>query len=137
MPDPIARLAGKLSGRWDAIVGIPRGGLVVAAGLGYALDVRQVASWTVDYTRTGPVPDIGAILAAPRSAIRGDEGRVLLVEDGVDTGTLLDAAAWWHQHYLSVRVFTAAVWVKRSSSYRPDVWLEEVDVLPSGLELLR
>jgi hypoxanthine phosphoribosyltransferase len=135
--DPIRRLAAKLTGRWDAIVGIPRGGLVVAAGLGYALDVSRVASWTVEYSRTGPVPDIGAILAAPRAAIRGAESRILLVEDGTDTGTLLEAAAWWHQHYLSVRVFTAALWVKRSSKYRPDVWLDVVDELPSGKELIR
>ncbi len=35
------------------------------------------------------------------------------------------------------RVTTTALWVKRDASFRPDVWLEEVDVLPSGKELLR
>lgn len=132
----IDRLAAKLSGNWDAIVGIPRGGLIVAAGLGYLLDVPRVASFTVGYVRRGPVPDIGAILAAPRATIRGEHRRILVVEDGTDTGTLLEAAAWWLRHYLSLQVVTAALWVKRPAAYRPDLWVEEVDTLPSGASLL-
>ncbi len=33
MSDLIKQLAAKLPGRWDAIIGIPRGGLIVAVAL--------------------------------------------------------------------------------------------------------
>lgn len=40
MTDLIGQLAAKLPGPWDAIVGIPRGGLIVASLLGYELEAR-------------------------------------------------------------------------------------------------
>lgn len=134
MTDPIGRLAARLTGRWDAIVGIPRGGLIVAAGLGYALDVQDVQALGMAYTRNeAGLPHVIRITSAPTRA-RG--ARVLLVEDATATGTLLDHARRY-LHRRGARVTTTAVWVSAHHDYRPDVWLEAVDVLPSGRELLQ
>lgn len=130
---PIELLAAKLTGRWDAIVGIPRGGLIVAAGLGYALDIQDVQALGMAYTRNEDgLPYVIRITSAPTRA-RGT--RVLLVEDATATGTLLDHAARYLKRR-GARVTTAAVWVSARHDYRPDVWLHAVDELPSGATLL-
>lgn len=134
MADEIGRLAAKLTGQWDAIVGIPRGGLVVAAGLGYALAIDNVSAVSFRYLRRPGRVDVGKLLAEPVDVF-GE--RVLLVEDGTDSGTLLTAGRRYLEERYAAEVSTAALWVKRDSPFRPGVWLEEVDVLPSGQELLR
>lgn len=135
--DIIGRLAAKLDGlTFDQIVGIPRGGLIVAAALGYRLDVARVHSFTVSYRRhrDGP-PTIGRILSQP---VDWAYQRLLLVEDGTGSGTLLEFAR--HRFTAcgpaSADVTTASLWVSKDSDYRPDVWVEEVDTLPSGASLL-
>ena len=129
----IERLAEKLPGPWDAIVGIPRGGLIVASLLGYALDVPRIESVYVEYRRD----DAG--LAIPTGACARERffpERLLLVEDGTDTGRLQEfARLFLERRGARAEIVTTAVWVKRSSSYRPDVWLEEVDILPSARDL--
>lgn len=133
--DDIGRLATALAGTpIDAIVGIPRGGLIVAAGLGYALAVDNVSALAFRYARRGGRVVVGKVLAEPVDVF-GE--RVLLVEDGTDTGTLLAAARTYLERRYAAEVVTAALWVRRGSAFRPDVWLDEVDVLPSGRELLR
>ena len=126
-------LASKMPGRWDAIVGIPRGGLIVAALLGYELGVQRVACHGQDYHRR---PDRPPFLGVVYSRFQGIPGeRVLLVEDGTQTGTLLENARRWYGHE-QIEVVTAALWVSTLSDYRPDVWVSEVDVLPSARELI-
>lgn len=135
MNDLIGRLAGKLPGPWDAIIGIPRGGLIVAALLGYALDVQRIESVVIDYVRDG---NGRAHPVAAYSMERFQVGqRILLVEDATDTGRLLNFA----RPHLADRgapadITTAALWVRKDSDYRPDVWLEEVDTLPSAQSLI-
>lgn len=130
--DPIAALAANTPGPWDWIVGIPRGGLVVAAALGYHLDVVRVGSYVVDYTRTGDgPPKVGDLRCVPPVAALD---RVLVVEDSVDSGTLLEHA----RRHLANRgavVHTAALYVTAGSAYRPDVWVAEVDRVPPGRDL--
>jgi hypoxanthine phosphoribosyltransferase len=130
----IDRLVAKLDGlRFDQIVGIPRGGLIVAAALAYRLEVRDVGAFSVRYQRhvDGAVT-VGRLTCRP---IVRAHSRLLLVEDGTATGTLIDFA----RRYLERRradVTTAALWVSKAHDYRPDVWVEEVDTLPSGASLL-
>ncbi len=129
------RLAAKLPGPWDQIIGIPRGGLIVAAALGYQLDVKRIESVVIDYVRDG---DGRAHPVSACSLERFQPGqRILLVEDGVDTGRLLNfARLHLRDRGAPADITTAALWVRRGSPYRPDVWGEEVDVLPSGQTLL-
>lgn len=129
----IRRLAAKLAPGWDAIVGIPRGGLVVAAGLGYALAVDNVSALSFRYHRSAGRVYVGKLLAEPVDVF-GE--RVLLLEDGTDTGTLLTACRRYLEERYAAEVTTAALWVKRDAVFRPDVWVDEVDVLPSARELL-
>ncbi len=131
--DVIAKLAAAVEGPWSQIVGIPRGGLVVAAALGYALDVRDVAAFSVRYWRrpAGP-PIIGRVTCRPD--LRTHD-RVLVVEDATASGTLLEYART-ELVLAGAQVTTAALWVSRAFAYRPDVWVEEVDVLPSGASLV-
>lgn len=130
---PIQQLAAKLPGPWDAIVGIPRGGLIVASLLGYALDVQRVGAFAVEYERHqhGP-PTLGSLWCSPDLS-RARHRRVLLVEDSTATGTLIEDARAWHEFYLpQAEIVTAALWVSNLHDYRPDVWVEAVDVLPSS-----
>lgn len=131
--DDIRALAARLPGPWDLIVGIPRGGLVVAAMLGYQLDVKRVGAYGRDYTRPveGEAPDVGGCYATVKVA-KGD--RVLVVEDATVTGTLL-SSAWAHFANQGARCTTAALYVTRDA-WLPDVWLHEVDEVPSGRVLL-
>ncbi len=136
MHDTIGRLADKLAGQqFDHIVGIPRGGLIVAAGLGYRLDIPRIEPIVIDYVRDG---NGRAHPTAAYSLERFRTGqRILLVEDGTDTGRLLNFA---RLHLVGrgapADIVTAALWVRRGSPYRPDVWACEVDTLPSGATLL-
>jgi xanthine phosphoribosyltransferase len=80
------RLAG--SGPFDAIVAITRGGLVPAAIVARELDLRVIETIGVvtrhDYKTMGDLKVIKAI--APDIARLDTEGRLLVVDDLVDTG---------------------------------------------------
>lgn len=134
MSDLIKQLAAQLPGRWDAIIGIPRGGLIVASLLGYELDVQRVASHSQDYRRHADGPPTLGVIYARFQSVPGE--RLLVVEDATQTGTLLESARRWYTHE-HVSVTTAALWVSTLSTYRPDVWVSAVDVLPSVKELIR
>lgn len=136
MADPVAGLAKRLWHRRYSIgqiVGIPRGGLIVAAALAYRLDVHDVGAFSTRYyRRTDGVPVIQSITRAP--TVRPGS-LLLVVEDGTATGTLMTHA----RDALvadGAQVLTAALWVSKGHKFRPDVWIEEVDVLPSGASLL-
>ncbi len=143
MADLIGRLAAKLAGQqFDSIVGIPRGGLIAAAALAYRLGVTQVSAFGITYQRRPgeQAPTIGGHYSTPQLGLNE---RVLLVEDGVRTGTLLEYAATWLRTYddtartnWPATVVTAALWVSTRHDYRPDVWAAEVDIPPSGASLV-
>lgn len=130
----IDQLAAKLPGPWGAVIGIPRGGLIVASLLGYVLGVDRVAAHGQDYFRRRGRPPLLGIVYCRFQAVPGE--RVLIVEDGVNTGTLIESACRWYQAE-HAHVTTAAVWVKHGSAYRPDVWMHEVDEMPSVKEFIR
>ena len=129
----IRKLADQVPGPWDLVVGIPRGGLIVAAALAYELNTPRVGAFTAAYRRRrGLAPVMGRELCVP--LVRAAE-RVLLVEDATATGALMEHARAWIEDRGAV-VVTACLWVLSSSRYRPDLWVSEVDVLPSGRDLL-
>lgn len=133
MADPISRLAAKLDGWYEQIVGIPRGGLIVAAALGYRLGIRDVGAFSTRYQRrTDGPPVITRVTCEP--TIRR-HSQVLLVEDGTASGTLMEYART-QLVIAGANVITAALWVSKAHDYRPDVWVEAVDVLPSAASLL-
>lgn len=137
MTDPTAILAQKIIDRYgvehfDTIVGIPRGGLIVAANLGYWLGIANVAAFGVEYRRARKI-DLGRIFALP--VLRHDE-RLLIVEDSCLTGTLIENA---RRQLASERreIVTVALWVSPAFSYRPDLWAVETEHPPNGRDLLR
>lgn len=133
--DIIGRLVDQLDGlKFDQIVGIPRGGLIVAAALGYRLDVRDVAAFSTRYQRhVDGLVTVNQVTCRP---IVRPHSRVLLVEDGTETGALIEHARRNLEENDDADVTTAALWVHAHLSYRPDVWVEGVDVLPSGASLI-
>jgi len=107
----------------DLILSIARGGLLVGAALGYALDVKN--TWTMNvefYTGVDerleeplllpPVPDLALLRA----------NSLLVVDDVADTGrTLALASEFCAQHVSEVR--TAVLYEKPHSVVRSDyVW---------------
>lgn len=119
-------------GPFDAVVGIPRGGLAVAAMLGYLLDVSTVAAHGQRYVRRGGTPVVGPIYSTFQ-AVQGE--RILVVEDATVTGTLLAEAGGFYMER-GAGVTTAALYVTAGEMFRPDVWVYEVDEVPSGRVLL-
>jgi len=129
----IKKLADQVPGPWDLVVGIPRGGLIAAVALAYELNAPRVGAFTAAYRRRRALPPVvGRELCVP--LVRAAE-RVLLVEDATATGTLMEHARAWIEDRDAI-VVTASLWVLSSSRYRPDFWVSEVDVLPSGRDLL-
>lgn len=129
----VGALASAVCGiEWDHIVGIPRGGLIVATLIGYRLENPRVSALTFAYTRDdkgGAHPF--AVLCSPD--IR--EGQdVLLVEDATDSGTLMEGGRSLLRDH-GADVMTAALWVRKSSPYRPDVWLGVAEELPSARDM--
>ena len=80
------RLAG--SGPFDALVAITRGGLVPAAIVARELDVRLIETISIasyhDYKTQGGLKVLKTI--SPEVARLDSEGRILVVDDLVDTG---------------------------------------------------
>ena len=104
----------------DAILGVVRGGLFVAAGIAYALDIKDVRHVNVEfYTGQGEtLPEPMLIGEAPYLADL--EGRKVLVADDVaDTGATLHFVRGLLPAGTDVRV--AVLYGKPASSYPPDL----------------
>lgn len=74
----------------DLILSIARGGLLVGAGLGYALDVKN--AWTMNvefYTGVDERLDVPMILPPVPDLIDLENARVLIADDVADTGETL------------------------------------------------
>jgi hypoxanthine phosphoribosyltransferase len=74
----------------DLILSIARGGLLVGAALGYALDVKN--AWTMNvefYTGVDERLDVPMILPPVPDLIDLETARVLIVDDVADTGETL------------------------------------------------
>ncbi len=76
--------------RPDMILGIARGGLLVAGGLGYALGVKNTFTMNVEfYTGVDERLEIPMILPPVPDLVDFAETRVLIADDVADTGATL------------------------------------------------
>jgi uncharacterized protein len=86
-------LAGRIAGdgyRPDLILSIARGGLLVGAALGYALDVKN--TWTMNvefYTGVDERLDVPMILPPVPELVDLESARMLIADDVADTGETL------------------------------------------------
>ena len=104
----------------DAVLGVVRGGLFVAAGIAYALDLKDVRHVNVEY-----YTDVGETL--PEPVLVGDAPhladlvgrRVLVADDVADTGATLHFVRRLLLSDAEVRV--AVLYSKPSSTYPPEL----------------
>lgn len=74
----------------DMILSIARGGLFVAGGLGYALDVKNLHVMNVEfYTGVGTTLDMPVMLPPVPNAVDLSSKRVLVADDVADSGRTL------------------------------------------------
>ncbi|WHT17457.1 phosphoribosyltransferase [Crossiella sp. CA-258035] len=74
----------------DIILSIARGGLFVAGGLGYALDVKNLHVMNVEfYTGVGTTLDMPVMLPPVPNVIDLSGAKVLVTDDVADTGKTL------------------------------------------------
>jgi hypoxanthine phosphoribosyltransferase len=74
----------------DVIVAIARGGLIVAASLGYALGVKN--TWTINvefYTGVDERLELPIILPPVPELVDLDDAKILIADDVADTGATL------------------------------------------------
>ena len=95
----------------DTVLGVVRGGLFVAAGLAYALDLKDVRHVNVEF-----YTDAGETLPAP--VVVGGR-RVLVADDVADTGATLHFVRELLPADADVRV--AVLYAKPSTTYLPEL----------------
>ena len=77
--------------RPDMILGIARGGLLVAGGLGYALGIKNTFTMNVEfYTGVDERLELPMILPPVPDLVDFQETRVLIADDVADTGATLE-----------------------------------------------
>jgi hypoxanthine phosphoribosyltransferase len=104
----------------DTVLGVVRGGLFVAAGISYALDLKDVRHVNVEY-----YTDVGATLDEP--ILIGDapyladlaHRRVLVADDVADTGATLQFVRRLLPPDADVRV--AVLYAKPGTTYAPEL----------------
>jgi hypoxanthine phosphoribosyltransferase len=76
----------------DLVLGIARGGLLVAGALGYALGVKNVYTMNVEfYTGVDERLEVPRILPPAPDFVDLDDARILIVDDVADTGHTLES----------------------------------------------
>jgi hypoxanthine phosphoribosyltransferase len=74
----------------DLVLGISRGGLLVAGGIAYALGVKNTATMSVEfYTGIDERLEMPMLLPPVPDLVDLDEARVLIADDVADTGATL------------------------------------------------
>jgi hypoxanthine phosphoribosyltransferase len=109
----------------DVILSIARGGLGLAMGLGYALEVKNISMVNVEfYTGVDQRLDVPIMLPPTPDAVDLSGLRVLVADDVADTGeTLRLVQDFCADHVAEAR--TAVVYRKPRSVIRPDyAWRE-------------
>jgi hypoxanthine phosphoribosyltransferase len=109
--------------RPDIILSIARGGLFVAGGLGYALDVKNLHVMNVEfYTGVGETLDMPVMLPPVPSTVDLSRRRVLVADDVADSGrTLKLVHDFCRAHVAEVR--TAVIYEKPRSLVKCEyVW---------------
>ncbi|WP_399067446.1 phosphoribosyltransferase family protein [Streptomyces winkii] len=107
----------------DIILSIARGGLFVAGGLGYALDVKNLHVTNVEfYTGVGQTLDMPVMLPPVPNVVDLSRKRVLIADDVADTGrTLRLVHEFCAEHVAEVR--SAVIYEKSHSEMKCEyVW---------------
>ncbi|WP_046471892.1 phosphoribosyltransferase [Allosalinactinospora lopnorensis] len=107
----------------DMILSIARGGLFVAGGLGYALDVKNLHVVNVEfYTGVGRTLEMPVMLPPVPNTVDLSRKRVLVADDVADTGrTLKLVYDFCQEHVAEAR--SAVVYEKPGSLVKCDyVW---------------
>ena len=107
----------------DIILSIARGGLFVAGGLGYALDVKNLHVMNVEfYTGVGTTLDMPVMLPPVPNVVDLSNKKVLVTDDVADTGkTLKLVHDFCSEHVAEVR--SAVVYEKPQSLIKCEyVW---------------
>jgi len=110
----------------DAILGVVRGGLFVAAGLAYALDIKDVRHVNVEfYTDAGEtLPEPVLVGQQPHLGDLGGK-RVLVADDVADTGATLHFVRDLLPADADVRV--AVLYEKPHTTYAPELAWRSTD----------
>jgi hypoxanthine phosphoribosyltransferase len=107
----------------DLVLAIARGGLGLAMGLGYALDVKNTAAVNVEfYTGVDERLDVPIMLPPTPAAVDLAGLRVLITDDVADTGRTLETVrAFCADHVAQAR--TAVIYEKPWTLVHPEyVW---------------
>src|SRR5579871_5119550 len=107
----------------DIVLGIARGGLLVAGAVGYALGVKNTFTMNVEfYTGVDERLDVPMILPPVPDLVDFAETRVLIADDVADTGATLELVQeFCERHVAEVRC--AVLYEKpRSSIHCEYVW---------------
>lgn len=107
----------------DLVLAIARGGLGLAMGLGYALDVKNLSAVNVEfYTGVDTRLDVPIMLPPTPAAVELAGLKVLIADDVADTGhTLEHVRAFCADHVAEAR--SAVIYAKSRSIVTPDyVW---------------
>jgi hypoxanthine phosphoribosyltransferase len=117
---------------FDQIVALSRGGLRVGDLLSRVFNrplvVMAASSYGGDGDRQQGELRLGHQLAHTCARLGPD---LLLVDDLADSGATLESACRWLEQELAPRKLrTAVLWLKGSSSFRPDLWAMELPANP-------
>jgi hypoxanthine phosphoribosyltransferase len=107
----------------DIVLAIARGGLGLAMGLGYALDVKNLSAVNVEfYTGVDQRLDVPILLPPTPAAVDLSGLKVLIADDVADTGkTLEHVRAFCADHVAEARI--AVIYEKPWTVVRPEyVW---------------
>lgn len=119
--------------QFDHILCLARGGLrigdVFSRLFQLPLSILSVSSYRGQNGREQEQLQIGPSIASVSGRM---EGRVLLIDDLVDTGlSFLEVHSWLARHYPEVKeVRSAVIWAKSSSTIKPDYYLHYLENAP-------
>ncbi len=124
----LVRAIAPLRGELDLIVGIIRGGFYPADMAARVLELPWAYLYVQSYgdERSAGQSRFGRELSGTKPE-RGQT--VLLVDDLVDSGQTLHKTVEWfdaHYHGFGLKFKTAVIWRKASSTFAPDVCVEEI-----------
>lgn len=107
----------------DAILGIARGGLTLSHALAEGLDLREVQTLRTElYDNTTKRNTITIIDTTTFTS----KQKVLVVDDIADSGETLNVVMQHLKHkYPQTTFISATLFYKTSSSYEPDIWINE------------
>ncbi|MFH0927342.1 MAG: phosphoribosyltransferase [Candidatus Micrarchaeota archaeon] len=124
----VAKLCGQIRGsgyKFDAILGIARGGLVPAMLLSDELDQHNLATIHMQLYKSGKKLEKLEILDWPAKPLEGK--RILVVDDISDTGETLSQLKEWLSKQKIAEFRIACLHSKARTSLKPDFYSRELE----------